>query len=43
MGTAVGLKFISATSHGKHVAVLGPSGIYLVPAKNSGKGTGDQE
>lgn len=43
MGTAVGPKFISATSHGKHVAVPGPSGIYLVPAMNSGKGAGDQE
>lgn len=43
MGTAVGSKFISVTSHGKHVAVPGPSGNYLVPAMNSGKGTGDQE
>lgn len=40
MGTTVGSKFISVTSHGKHVAVPGPSGNYLVPAMNSGKGQG---
>lgn len=43
MGAAVERKFISVSSDGERSAVRDPSEIYLLPAVDSGKETGDQD